>query len=112
MGLAVHSVVLEIDGTGKYVELACEGASEAVVQARLVSGSAWTSAVLKFEGSAAERGQRWDEIDPLVRLSGEGMTRPICVAGLRRFRVTVHSASGTSQTRAELTIGLHNPNYP
>ncbi len=103
-----HTLLMDTDRSGAFVTVDSGEAKEAVVQARFVaiSGANWGNAVLKFQGSASDSGQRFDEIDPLIRLSDEGITRPINIAGIRRFRVTLHETSGFNDTRAEITIGL------
>lgn len=100
---------MELDKLGRYVEFACPEMVSGRVQVRLVQGSAWSSAVLKFHGSVSDTSGYFDEIDTTVTLSAEGLSGVISLLGIRRFRVVVTTISGTSGAIVEVTFCAQNP---
>lgn len=107
----LYQEILPLDSAGHRQDFDIADGDTAYVQVRMVNGS-WSGAVLKFLAGTGQKGGVFSEIDPLVRLSDEGMTKRLNVAGVEKLRVQVHAASISSQSRAEITVCIHNPNYP
>lgn len=104
---------LEIDVAGKFVEFRLPpDMKSGKAMARLIAGSAWGAAVIRFDGSVADADEVWQEIASGNRLSAEQtLSTEIDLTCIRRLRAVVQTASTTSGARAVIYLCVQNPNY-
>ena len=102
--------IIRLDQAAQFQEWDVRGSVSGRGQARLVgSATPWGGAVIRFHGSVQDEGEGFHEIDTTVSIDAEEISAKLDLAGVRRLRAVVTTASTTVGARAEVAFCTDNP---